>query len=141
VATDVDVVEAPPAELSRTAMGWPVEPAGLGRLLRWLRDEYPGLPPIYITENGSSYVDTLAPDKSVDDPGRVAYLDGHLRAVRDAIADGVDVRGYYCWSLLDNFEWALGYAKRFGLVYVDYPSQLRIPKSSYYWYRDLIAGR
>jgi beta-glucosidase len=140
VATDVDVVEAPPAALSRTAMGWPVEPEGLGRLLRWLRDEYPGLPPIYITENGSSYLDILAPDKTVDDPGRVAYLDGHLRAVRAAIADGVDVRGYYCWSLLDNFEWALGYAKRFGLVYVDYPSQLRIPKASYYWYRDVVTA-
>jgi beta-glucosidase len=77
----------------------------------------------------------------VHDADRIDYLRGHIGAVHEAIAKGVDVRGYYCWSLLDNFEWALGYAKRFGLVYVDYPSQLRIPKSSYYWYRDLIAGR
>jgi beta-glucosidase len=141
VATDIDVVENPPARLSRTAMGWPVEADGLGRLLHWLRDEYPGLPPIYITENGSSYLDTIGDDKEVEDPERVAYLDGHLRAVRAAIEDGVDVRGYFCWSLMDNFEWAYGFAKRFGLVYVDYPSQLRVPKASYRWYRDLIAGQ
>jgi beta-glucosidase len=71
----------------------------------------------------------------------VVFLDQHLRAVHAAIADGVDVRGYFCWSLLDNFEWALGYSKRFGLVYVDYPTQLRIPKASYRWFRELIARR
>ena len=141
VATAINVVENPPAELPRTAMGWPVEPAGLGRLLRWLRDEYPGLPPIYITENGCAYPDELDADKQVEDPQRVVFLDQHLRAVHAAIADGVDVRGYFCWSLLDNFEWALGYSKRFGLVYVDYPTQLRIPKASYRWFRELIARR
>jgi len=141
VATEINVVQNPPAELPRTAMGWPAEPAGLGRLLRWLRDEYPGLPPIYITENGCAQADVLAPDKAVDDPERVGYLDGHLRAVHDAMADGVDVRGYFCWSLLDNFEWALGYTKRFGLVYVDYATQLRVPKASYRWYRDMISGQ
>ncbi|HTF52304.1 MAG TPA: GH1 family beta-glucosidase [Pseudonocardia sp.] len=141
VATAINVVENPPAELPRTAMGWPVEPAGLGRLLRWLRDGYPGLPPIYITENGCAYPDELDADKQVEDPQRVVFLDQHLRAVHAAIADGVDVRGYFCWSLLDNFEWALGYSKRFGLVYVDYPTQLRIPKASYRWFRELIARR
>jgi beta-glucosidase len=141
VATEINVVENPPAQLPRTSMGWPVEPAGLGRLLRWLRDEYPGLPPIYITENGCAYPDELDADKQVEDPDRIAYLDRHLRAVHAAIADGVDVRGYFCWSLLDNFEWAWGYAKRFGLVYVDYPTQLRIPKASYRWFREMIAGR
>jgi beta-glucosidase len=141
VATEINVVENPPAQLPRTSMGWPVEPAGLGRLLRWLRDEYPGLPPIYITENGCAYPDELDADKQVEDPDRIAYLDRHLRAVHAAIADGVDVRGYFCWSLLDNFEWACGYAKRFGLVYVDYPAQLRIPKASYRWFREMIAGR
>jgi len=141
VATEINVVENPPAELPRTAMGWPVEPAGLGRLLRWLRDEYPGLPPIYITENGCAYPDELDADKQVEDPDRVVFLDRHLRAVHAAIADGVDVRGYFCWSLLDNFEWAWGYTKRFGLVYVDYPTQLRIPKASYRWFREMIAGR
>jgi len=139
VATDIDVVECPPASLSRTSMGWPVEPAGLGRLLRRLRDDYPALPPIHITENGCAYADTLEPDKEVADPERVAYLDAHLRAVHDAITDGVDVGGYFCWSLLDNFEWSFGYSKRFGLVYVDYPTQLRIPKASYRWYRDMIG--
>ncbi|MBO0847872.1 MAG: beta-glucosidase [Pseudonocardia sp.] len=139
VATDIDVVENPPAELPRTAMGWPVEPDGLGRLLRWLRDRYPGLPPIYITENGSAYPDAPSEGGGVDDPARVAYLDGHLRAVRAAMADGVDVRGYFCWSLMDNFEWAYGYTKRFGLVYLDYPTQRRIPKTSFRWYRDVIA--
>ncbi|WP_028925162.1 GH1 family beta-glucosidase [Pseudonocardia acaciae] len=134
-ATDIDMLENPPAELPRTAMGWPVEPDGLGRLLRWLRDEYPGLPPIHITENGSAYPDT----PGVDDTARVAYLDSHLRAVRAAIEDGVDVRGYFCWTLMDNFEWAYGYTKRFGLVYVDYPTQRRIPKASFRWYRELIA--
>ena len=141
VATEINVVENPPAQLPRTSMGWPVEPAGLGRLLRWLRDEYPGLPPIYITENGCAYPDELDADKQVEDPHRIAYLDRHLRAVHAAIADGVDVRGYFCWSLLDNFEWACGYVKRFGLVYVDYPTQLRIPKASYRWFREMIARR
>jgi beta-glucosidase len=140
VASDIDVMENPPGELGRTAMGWPVESAGLGRLLRWLRDSYPGLPPIYLTENGCAYRDSVGADGRVDDPERVAYLDGHLRAVADVMADGVDVRGYFCWSLLDNFEWALGYARRFGLVYVDYPTQRRIPKTSYHWYREVIAG-
>jgi beta-glucosidase len=138
-ATDIDMVENPPAELSRTAMGWPVEPLGLGRLLRWLRDRYPGLPPIYITENGSAYPDALGEGGGVHDPARVAYLDGHLRAVLAAMDDGVDVRGYFCWSLMDNFEWAYGYTKRFGLVYVDYPTQRRIPKTSFGWFRDVIA--
>ena len=131
-----DVI-SPDEEL--TAMGWPVEPAGLTRLLTWLRDTYPTLPPIYITENGRACPDVVAPDGQVDDPDRVRYLDGHLRAVVDAIQAGVDVRGYYCWSLLDNFEWAEGYAKRFGLVHVDYATQKRTPKSSFNWFRSLIA--
>jgi beta-glucosidase len=123
----------------RTAMGWPVEAAGLTRLLEWLRDTYPTLPPIYITENGRACEDMLTPGGQVDDPDRVCYLDGHLRAVADAIDAGVDVRGYYCWSLLDNFEWAEGYAKRFGLVHVDYATQQRTPKASFNWFSSLIA--
>jgi beta-glucosidase len=139
VATDINVVDAAPAELPRTAMGWPVEADGLRRLLVWLHERYPALPPVYITENGSAYVDTVV-DGRVDDPDRIAYLDGHLRAVRQAMTEGVDVRGYFCWSLMDNFEWSYGYAKRFGLVYVDYPTQQRIPKASFHWYRDLVTG-
>jgi beta-glucosidase len=122
-----------------TDMGWPVDPDGLTRLLRWLRDTYPGLPPVYITENGRACADEPDVDGVVDDPDRMRYLDAHLRAIAPAIADGIDVRGYYCWSLLDNFEWAEGYAKRFGVVYTDYPTQRRIPKASFDWYRDTIA--
>jgi len=133
-----DVI-SPDEEL--TAMGWPVEPAGLTRLLEWLRDAYPTLPPIYITENGRACDDVVTPGGQVDDPDRVRYLDSHLRAVVDAIDAGVDVRGYYCWSLMDNFEWAEGYAKRFGLVHVDYTTQQRTPKASFNWFRSLIADQ
>jgi beta-glucosidase len=125
-----------------TAFGWPVIPAGLTELLTTLRDRYEErLPPIYITENGCSVQD--APDASgaIDDQPRIRYLDGHLRALADAITAGVDVRGYLAWSLLDNFEWAEGYHQRFGLVYVDYATQRRTPKSSFAWYRDLIAAQ
>jgi beta-glucosidase len=138
-ADDLGTQEVISPDDELTAMGWPVEPAGLTRLLTWLRDTYPTLPPIYITENGRACQDVVAPDGQVDDPDRVRYLDGHLRAVVDAIQAGVDVRGYYCWSLLDNFEWAEGYSKRFGLVHVDYATQQRTPKSSFSWFRSLIA--
>jgi beta-glucosidase len=134
----VDVISAG-EEL--TAMGWPVEPAALTRLLQWLRDTYPTLPPIYITENGRACEDVVNLQGQVDDLDRVRYLDSHLRAVGDAIDDGVDVRGYYCWSLMDNFEWAEGYSKRFGLVYVDYATQKRTPKASFAWFRSLIADQ
>jgi beta-glucosidase len=133
-----DVI-SPDAEL--TTMGWPVEAAGLTRLLEWLRDTYPGLPPILITENGRACDDVVTPDGQVDDPDRVRYLDAHLRAVVDAVDAGVDVRGYYCWSLMDNFEWAEGYAKRFGLVHIDYATQQRTPKTSFGWFRSLVADR
>ncbi|SIN12461.1 GH1 family beta-glucosidase [Micromonospora cremea] len=124
----------------RTAFDWPVAPDGLHDLLGWLRDTYgDALPPIEITESGCAYDDVPDPDGRVPDPDRIAYLDGHLRAVRSAIDDGVDVRGYFVWSLLDNWEWAEGFTKRFGLVHVDYASQTRTPKSSYTWLRDVIA--
>jgi beta-glucosidase len=135
----IEEVLEPGEEL--TAMGWPVEPAGLTRLLTWLRDTYPGLPPIYITENGRACDDVVDEAGRVDDPDRVRYLDGHLRAVVDAVEAGVEVRGYYCWSLMDNFEWAEGYGKRFGLVHIDYVTQKRTPKSSFTWFRGLIADQ
>ena len=140
-ATDIgaEPVIAPGAEL--TAMGWPVESDGLYRLLTWLTARYPDLPVIHITENGRACDDVVTPEGHVHDEDRVRYLRDHLGAVSRAIGDGVDVRGYYCWSLLDNFEWAEGYAKRFGLVYVDYASQQRIPKDSFAWYRELIRTR
>ena len=125
----------------RTAFDWPVVPDGLRELLVGLKTAYgEKLPPIYITENGCAYDDTVGVDGEVHDDDRVAYLDAHLRAVAQAVDEGVDVAGYYTWSMLDNFEWAEGYTKRFGLVHVDYRTQQRTPKDSYGWYRDVIAA-
>ncbi len=129
--TTVDV----PAE--RTEMGWEVFPQGLTDLLVRLDRDYE-LPPVFITENGAASPDVLV-DGEVDDDLRVRYLEGHVAAVGEAIRRGVDVRGYFAWSLLDNFEWAHGYTKRFGLVYVDYENLKRHPKRSARWYADLIA--
>ena len=123
-----------------TEMGWPIDADGIRRLMVWLKDTYPGLPPVYVTENGRAAADPVQ-DGAVDDPERIRYLDGHLRALAQAVEAGVDVRGYFVWTLLDNFEWAAGYAKRFGLVHVDYDTQERLPKASYAWYRELIAAR
>jgi beta-glucosidase len=125
----------------RTDCDWPVVPEGLRDLLVWLHDEYrEALPPIQVTEGGAAYPDVPDPAGRVHDPDRIGYLDAHLRAVHAAIETGVRVEGYHVWSLLDNWEWAQGYRKRFGLVHVDYPTQTRTPKSSYAWYRDLIAA-
>jgi beta-glucosidase len=125
-----------------TAFGWPVVPAGLTELLVLLRDRYAGrLPPVYITENGCSVADEVAADGSVDDQFRIAYLDGHIRAVADAIAAGVDVHGYLTWTMMDNFEWSEGYHQRFGLVHVDFQTQRRTPKASFGWYRAQIAAQ
>ncbi|MEU9336852.1 GH1 family beta-glucosidase [Streptomyces sp. NPDC048290] len=117
----------------RTEMGWTIDPGGLHELIMRYAREAPGLP-LYITENGAAYEDAPGPDGRVHDPERIAYLHGHLSAVRRALTDGADVRGYYLWSLLDNFEWAYGYGKRFGAVYVDYATLERTPKSSAHWY-------
>jgi beta-glucosidase len=123
----------------RTAMDWPIAPEALTELLLRLEREYTDLP-LLITENGAAFDDRLDVD-GVDDQRRVAYLREHVAAVERARAQGVDVRGYYIWSLLDNFEWEWGYGKRFGIVYVDYPTQRRIPKQSALWYRELITSR
>jgi beta-glucosidase len=131
----------PPAGMPRSQMGWAVQPAGFTELLLHLKERYgDALPPIYITENGTASPDAPGPDGAVRDPDRVSYLDGHLRALRTAMDGGVDVRGYFCWSLMDNFEWSFGYDMRFGLVHVDFGTQRRVPKASYHWYRDLIAA-
>ncbi|MFC8916502.1 GH1 family beta-glucosidase [Streptomyces sp. NPDC057116] len=127
-----------PAPGPRTAMDWPVDAEGLYELLTRLRDELPGVP-LMVTENGAAYDDYADPSGEVHDPERVAYLHAHLAAVHRALADGVDVRGYFLWSLLDNFEWAYGYGKRFGIVHVDFASQRRTPKDSARWYADVIA--
>ncbi|WP_137814765.1 GH1 family beta-glucosidase [Gandjariella thermophila] len=119
--------------LPRTAMGWEVQPEGLTRVLLRVHTEYPVLP-LYVTENGAAYDDDPAEDGTTHDVERRDYLRGHLTAVHDAIERGVDVRGYFCWSLLDNFEWAEGYAKRFGIVRVDFDTLARTPKLSGLWY-------
>ncbi|MEY9945212.1 GH1 family beta-glucosidase [Kitasatospora sp. GAS1066B] len=134
-------VEAEIEGVPRTAFGWPVVPDGLRELLVGLRDRYgAALPPITITENGCSVADEPGPDGTVHDQPRIDFLAGHLDALAAAVAEGVDVRGYFTWSLLDNFEWAEGYQQRFGLVHVDFETQVRTPKASYAWYRDLIAS-
>ena len=129
-------VTFPSRGLPVTDMGWEIQPDGLHRLLRRLHDDYPHLP-IYLTETGAAFDDRPDEHGAVHDPDRIAFLDSYLRAVHRAIEEGVDVRGFYQWSFLDNFEWAFGYAKRFGLVHVDYATQARTPKSSARWYADL----
>ncbi|MFJ5267438.1 GH1 family beta-glucosidase [Streptomyces sp. NPDC088358] len=118
-----------------TDFGWPVVPEALTELLVGFHERYGDrLPPVVITENGCSY-------EGIDDQERIAFLDGHVRALHRASEQGVDVRGYFVWSLLDNFEWAEGYARRFGLVHVDHDTQKRTPKASYAWLRDALRAR
>jgi beta-glucosidase len=132
-------VEEVPFEGQRTAMGWSVEPGSLTDLLVRLKRDY-GDVPLVITENGASFDDPpLDGHEVIEDPERTAYLRDHVAAVERALEAGVDVRGYYVWSLFDNFEWEHGYASRFGIVAVDFESQRRIPKRSALWYRELIA--
>ncbi|MGJ9411885.1 glycoside hydrolase family 1 protein [Aeromicrobium sp. CF4.19] len=119
-----------------TGLDWEVQPEALTGLLVRLHEEY-DVPPMYITENGAAYPDVVGPDGEVDDPERIVFVDGHLRAVHAARELDVDVRGYFLWSFLDNFEWAYGYAQRFGMVHVDYATQHRTPKSSALWYARL----
>jgi beta-glucosidase len=129
----------PPEEGEITAMGWPVAPQGLSELLQRLERDYrPG--PIYVTENGSCYDDTLEADGAIHDEQRRRYLQRHLAALRDAVEAGVPVKGYFAWSLLDNFEWAEGYLRRFGLVHIDYATQQRRLKDSGKWYRSFLHG-
>ena len=131
-------VSETPAEPATTSFGWSVIPESLTAVLTRVAREFTSLP-LYVTENGASYDDYVDPNGEVVDTDRVAYLRGYLGAASQAIRRGVDLRGYYAWSFLDNFEWAEGYSKRFGLVWVDYRTQERIPKLSAHWYRRLIA--
>jgi beta-glucosidase len=127
-------------EAEHTDMDWEVYPDGLHRLLVRVAKDY-SPPAIYITENGAAFGDVRVHDGHVHDVERTSYLETYIGAVGRAIADGSPVKGYFVWSLLDNFEWAMGYSKRFGIVYIDYPTLERVPKDSFYWYRDLIASR
>lgn len=126
----------------KTDFGWSIAPDALRAILVAFRERYgDALPPVHITESGASFHDEVGADGAVHDPGRIAYHDAYLRAVCAAIDEGVDVRGYFVWSLLDNFEWAAGYKERFGLVQVDFETLERTRKDSFDWYRRVIAAR
>lgn len=137
-------VRVEPSWQDTTDMDWPIVPDGFYRILQWITEESGGRLPIYVTENGCAAKDApeIGPNgvRRVRDKTRIEYLRSHLRACSRAIADGVPLAGYFVWSLIDNFEWAYGYSKRFGIVYCDYQNLERIPKDSYYYYRDAIAG-
>jgi beta-glucosidase len=137
---DGEPEEVPPVpEKGITEMGWEIHPEGLFGTLARLRDEY-APKEIYITENGAAFPDTVGPDGRIRDWRRIEYLRDHLTAAGRAIAAGVPLKGYFVWSLLDNFEWAHGYTKRFGIHRVDYDSQRRLAKDSAFWYRDAVAA-
>jgi beta-glucosidase len=122
-----------------TDMGWEVYAPGLRDLLLRLHRDYP-VSNVYITENGAAFPDVWDGSETVSDPRRVAYLRSYITACAEALEQGVPLRGYFVWSLMDNFEWAEGYAKRFGIVYVDYPSQRRVIKESGHWYAALLKA-
>jgi len=134
-------VSFPLRGLPRTAMGWEVNPDGLRKLLVRLGHAYPStLPPLFVTENGAAYEDVVSDDGAVHDVERAAYITDHIAAVGAAIDEGADVRGYFVWSLLDNFEWAWGYGKRFGVIRVDYDTLERTIKDSGLQYARILAG-
>jgi beta-glucosidase len=126
-----------PYGLPQTAIGWEIMPDDFRDMLTRIGRDYPGLP-IVITENGAAFADQADADGFVPDEDRTEYLASHIAAVVAAREAGADIRGYFAWSLLDNFEWAYGYDKRFGIIRVDYETQSRIPKQSALWYRDTI---
>lgn len=132
--------DVPPTEPPLTEMGWEIYPQGLTEILTLLNKTYANLPPIFITENGAAFPDRLVKN-SVEDIARIDYYQKHLNAVHDCIEAGVDIRGYFAWSLLDNFEWAEGYSKRFGIVYVDFTTQQRTLKASAHALRDFWLQR
>lgn len=133
-------VEQVPEGVELTDMGWEVYPQGLTDLLVGLHQRYPALPPLLITENGAAMVDEII-NGEVNDISRIQYFQSHLTAVHNAIENGVDVQGYFAWSLMDNFEWALGYSKRFGITYVDYETQKRTLKASGHAFSEFVSSR
>lgn len=134
-----DIVDVPAEK--HNDFGWPIVPEGFTELLVGLKNDYGSdLPPIYITENGGAFNETPDEDGRVRDQRRIEYTHDHLLAIKKAMDAGVDVRGYFHWSLMDNFEWAEGYSQRFGLVFTDYETQKRIPKDSFHWYSQVIGS-
>ena len=135
------VAEVPPEpDRKVTEMGWEVAPEAFLATMLDAKRRYAGDLPIYITENGAAFADVVTRDGKIHDRERIEYLRLYLGAILDAIAAGVDVRGYFVWSLLDNFEWGLGFSKRFGLVHVDYATLERRPKDSFHFYGELAKG-
>ena len=128
-----------PSWQDKTDMGWEIVPEGLYRMLSIVTKRWP-VKELYVTENGAAFADSPDECGRIRDGQRIAYLRSHIAACRRAIADGIPLKGYYLWSLLDNFEWACGYSKRFGLVYVDFSTGSRHPKDSFWFYRDIVAG-
>ena len=137
---DTGVTPGPNPPDGYTEMGWPIVPSALTAFLKRIQDDYDATD-IRVTENGASYSDDPGPDGQIHDERRIEYIRVHLEAVSDAIELGVPVTGYFVWSLLDNFEWALGYSQRFGLVWVDHATGERIPKDSLAWYGNVINSR
>ena len=131
--------QPPPQGAPVTGMGWEISPQAFRDQLMDIHQRY-GPIPIYVTENGAGYEETASADGQIHDDQRVAFLEGYLGAMHEAIGAGAEVRGYFIWSLLDNFEWAFGYAKRFGIVYIDYTTLKRIPKRSFEYYRRVAAA-
>jgi len=124
----------------KTEMGWEIHPDGLVDVVTMVHDRVPDLP-VYITENGAAYPDVVTPEGTVDDEERRHYFELHTHACRQAVEQGLPLHGYFAWSLLDNFEWAFGYSRRFGLVYVDYETQQRTVKKSGLWFRDFLSSQ
>jgi beta-glucosidase len=141
VAYDLKKSVLPLREISRssnvTEMSWEIYPRGLYEILIRLKKDYNNLT-LYITENGVAFDDKMWKGGTVQDDNRIYFLRDHLIEAKNAVDDGVDLRGYFVWSLMDNFEWAYGYSKRFGLIYIDYKTLERIPKKSFYWYKKVI---
>ncbi|MCS7241360.1 family 1 glycosylhydrolase, partial [Candidatus Caldatribacterium sp.] len=135
---EIEIVRLPQGVYSD--MGWEVYPQGLYEIVQWAYNIY-NPKTLYITENGYPSPDTLSPEGLVLDEERIAYLKAHLTALSKALEEGYPIRGYFVWSLMDNFEWMFGFTKRFGLVYVDYATQRRIPKQSFFWYQKVISQR
>ncbi|MFW5862324.1 MAG: family 1 glycosylhydrolase, partial [Spirochaetota bacterium] len=140
--TGGDIAEAEYEENGRqyTSMGWEVFPRGIYDVLMRLKNEY-GNPPVLVTENGAAFDDAPPVDGRVDDEKRIQFLNGYLHMIAQALQDGADVRGYFVWSLLDNFEWSVGFTKRFGIVYVNYETLERTNKDSGFWYMDFIKSQ
>lgn len=135
-AVDMGAILSSDPDWEKTEMGWNIVPWGFRKLLQWIDERYDS-PSIYVTENGCASSDELK-DGQVDDSKRIAYLDSYLNAAHEAIENKVNLKGYFAWSFMDNFEWAEGYSKRFGLHFVDYATGRRIPKSSAKWYAEVI---